>query len=481
MKKILFIIMLVLIYSSVPGQNTRITSLGGMTIALDDPDLSLNLYDFGKNPAWLVNDETSTWLKILPSVSNNKGDYRRKYDFEAQQYYDLTFTGVKPLGTKGTFLGSASYAYDNRENVYRSLKYNTYGGEASFMVDTTKGDFIYNGPRVGFIYSLELLPDFLFGVSANYELLDGLKQVYSNAKTIYREVNGNVGLAYIVNNDIVVGLNLDMFDTQEIIEPKNLEALDVEIFSYRGETYYLQQTSSTLQEKVRKKGIKVIPQLYLKPLEDFEIAVQAGYSTHNSKIYIGKSTLKEFEDCYSDFKDIVFGLKAKYKPTPDLTAGLIFNYAEYDNWSKNSSVNLLTWEWNVKKADAGLGITYQFKEPGLLVGAEYVFGSDKADSSKYIDYRFSNLSSVNHFAKAGMELLVSETLTLRVGYNIGFIEHDILVGGKDVMLTNYSIGGGMMFGKFNLNLSVHYSNKETDSNLSRSYLGANAEIMLFSF
>ncbi len=481
MKKILLVIILVLIYSIVQGQNTRIASLGGMTIALDDPDLSLNLYDYGKNPAWLVKDETITWLKIMPSVSNNTGDYRRKYDFEEQQVYDLTFTGVKTLGTKGTFLGSASYGFDNRENVYRTLKYDTYDGEASYMVDTTKGDFIYNGPKVGFEYSLELFPDFLFGVSADYKLLDGLKKVYSNAKTIYREVDGKIGIGYIISNDILIGLNFEMFDTQETIEPKNLEALDVEIYSYRGETFYLQQTGSSVQEKIRKKGIRFTPQLYISPLNNFEIAIQSSYSAHNSMVYIGKGTLKEFEDCYSDFNDIAFGLKAKYKPIPNLTAGLSMNYTERDNWSKNSSVNLLSWEWNVKQADAGLGVTYQFKEPKLLLGVEYLIGNDKADSSKYIDYRFSNLTSTNHFVKTGLEFLVSEMLTLRAGYNIGFIEHDILVGGKDVMFTSYSIGGAIMFSKFNLNFSIQYSYKESDNNLNRSYLGANAELILFSF
>jgi len=462
MKKIFLVLTLALIYSLVPGQNSRIASLAGMTIALEDPDLSLDLYDYGNNPAWLINDETTTWLKILPSASNNSGNYRRKYDFEKQQIYDLGFVGLKTLGAKGTFLGLASYGYENRNNVYRSLKYNTYGGEASFMTDTVNGDFFYSGPKVGFIYSLELLPDLLIGVSANYKLLDGLKQVYSNAKTIFRDVNGSAGLAYIFDENFVFGLNFEMFDSQEIIESENLESLDVEVSSYRGETFYLPLISSSVQEKVRKKGIKVIPQIYVVPFNNLEIAVQSAYSTHNTKIYISKGgTLKEFEDCYADFKDFNFGFKARYKPSENIVAGLSMDYSEYDSWSKNSSVNLLAWEWNVKQAEAGFGISYHFDEPSLLLAVEYQIGNDKADSSKYIDYRFNNLSSTNHSAKIGTELNLSEIIKLRAGFSFGSLQRDILFGGKDVTANTYSMGGTINFNKFDLYLSISYTNKKS--------------------
>ncbi len=481
MKKIFLVITLALIYSSVSGQNSRITSLGEMTIALEDHDLSLDLYDFGNNPAWLIYDETSSWLKILPSVSNNSGAYRRKFDYEKEQIYNIGFAGLKTLGSKGTFLGIASYGIENRKNVYRSLKYNTYSGEASFFSDTTTGDFLYSGPKVGFMYSLELAPDLTFGVSANYQLLDGLKEIYSNAKTIYRDVNGSIGIAYILTDHIVLGLNFELFDSQETIECKNLESLDVEVFCYRGESIYIRHNSSSMQEKVRKKGITFIPQICLKPVDNLELAVQSSYSTRNTLVYNSKGgTLTDVEDCSSDFKDLSFSLKARYRPAENFTAGLSMNYAEYDNWSKNSSVNLLTWEWNVKQASAGVGISYKIN-PTVLIAAEYQIGNDKADSSKYIDYRFNKLSSTNHIAKIGTEINISEILKLRAGYSLGSIQHDILVGGKDVFVNTYSFGSTINFSKFDLNLSVSYTNKKSDDNLTRSYLGAYAELMLFTF
>lgn len=40
--------------------------MGGMNLVIKDADNTFSLYDFGRNPAWLVKDETADVLKIIP-------------------------------------------------------------------------------------------------------------------------------------------------------------------------------------------------------------------------------------------------------------------------------------------------------------------------------------------------------------------------------------------------------------------------------
>jgi hypothetical protein len=179
-RKLIVAIFLCLIFAAgVSAQVLRTESMGGLSYAIVDKDHSLSPYDFGKNPAWLVEDERETHLFITPFYSNSWGDYRRKYDSEGNATLGSTFQGVRTLGGQGTFSGYTSYIYQNRRNYYRTLKKDTYAGEGFNITDTTASDFRYMGPHVRLMYSWQPLRRVLAGGFVSYELLDGLKEKFS--------------------------------------------------------------------------------------------------------------------------------------------------------------------------------------------------------------------------------------------------------------------------------------------------------------
>ncbi|HEX2865521.1 MAG TPA: hypothetical protein VHO03_00690 [Ignavibacteriales bacterium] len=469
----------------IQAQNLRIMSLGGIKYGLDDRDNSLNPYDFGGNPAWLIKDEKETWQRITPSFDRLWGEYKRPYDCESEDKDGISFTGVKPLGESGTFLGRAFYSYEARNDVYRSLEYNPYGGEAFFITDTTKGNFRYDGPGVGFIYSYELLPGLFTGLEAGYRLMDGLKNVYSAAKTLYRDVDGKLGLAYKLTNGLVLGLDFELLDTQESLEMKDeLSQGEVEIFNYRGENYSTYLRRAVVKEKIRKQGRKFASQILYSPAENLEGAVKAEFALSETKFLVPSNGLKEFEESFADFQNYYLEFRAKYTPLCNLIIGGEFSYLQKDSWTKNSGSGLLLWEWNLRRTTLGAGTTYKIEPLDLLLGIDYEAELIKADSSKYIDVKFNSVSGLNNNVRLGAEYRLLNDFYLRAGYSLGRKQVDLISGGKSVALKSAVIGAAInIFKETKIDFMAGYGNEAPSGyvDYSRNHFSASAAVRLNSF
>ena len=465
------------------SQQSRLSALGGLSIGIEDKDNSLTPFDFGNNPAWLFMDEKDSYLDISPAISNSWGNYHRRFDSEGDMNYGTAFKGIKPLGELGTFLGYTSYDYEVRRNYYRTLKHDSYFGEAFFFTDTTAGNFHYSGPKVNLMYSWELLDNLYTGASVFYQLLDGLKKVYTYAKTIYRNVGGNFGLVYQLTDDILVGANYTFFDTQESIEAADVNLLDVETFDYRGETYFVPDRGASVTQKIRKKGSTLSGQIYWHNAENLQIALQTNYSASNVKILIPEGSFKEVEEGYAWFNSFNLQLESQYKIDNDLMTGIYAAYLNRDSWSRHSHKNLLLWEWQIKDMSIGCGSSYKIT-PELLAGVDYIFTNRAIDSSKYIDNRFTDLSSNDHSVKIGLEYKILEDVFLRGGYSLSLSEYDVYFGGEDVKNHSLTIGVEVpVFETILLDSYIRYSNvtpgNDTDKN--RSFLGAFVSLRLNSF
>lgn len=486
-KKVIFFTAVLIVSSAIGwAQESRTLGMGGLSFALADADHSFNPYDLGKNPAWLSLDETETWLKIMPSINSGGGDYKRYYDPQSFTDYNLGFRGVKNLGEDGTFFGETNYSYEMRRDINRSLKYDTYGGEAFFMADTNQGTFRYNGPSIKFMYSFELISNLYFGASVNYQILDGLKNVYSRATVLYRQVGGTVGLAYKISPDFSVGLTGVLADEQEKIEAKSEDLTEVEIFNFRGETFAVKKRSSAVEQKIRKKGNGIGAQFYYLPNQSSEFGLHADMYNAKEDVLVPYSTstqsFQEYSEGYASFQDYNVLAKGRYKISDEWLLGSSLEWHYRSSWSKNPTRDLLLWEWKVNSIKLGFGSSYLFAK-NLLISAEYEYEKVTSDSSKYIDSRSASILSNNHLLKAGAEHEMLPNTFVRAGYNFGFIEKDILSGGADVSYYALTFGLGVRFlNSFDVDLSVIYNNYKPKLNSkNRTRFGTYVTTKLYSF
>jgi hypothetical protein len=479
---ILFLLMLSISANS-SAQESRTQAMGGLSIGIEDPDNQLTPFDFGGNPAWIYMDKLDNYLKISPSIDNSWGNYRRKFDSEGNINYKLGFEGVKTLGNVGTFLGYTSFDYESRRNYKRTLKYDTYAGEAFFFTDTTSGNFTYDGPKVLLAYSWELFPKLYAGGFISYRLMDGLKKVYTYAKTIYREIGCNIGLAYSINDNLVLGANYAYLDNQESVECSDVNLLDVETFNYRGETYFVKDRGATVEQKIRKKESTFSGQFYWFDENYHQLAFQVNYSPANTKILIPEGSFKEVEEGYTSFESFDIQCKAQFNLSDDIVAGFYSGYFNNYSWSRHSHKNLLLWDWNIEDFIIGVGSTYKIST-NLLVGVDYIFNGKGIDSSKYIDNRYVNLTSNDHSIKFGAEYSIMDKTYLRVGCKMEINEYDIITGGEDVRRYSITFGVGLpLFSENILDAYVQYSNVSPGEtmNYSRSFIGCFITLRLNSF
>ncbi|MBZ0199819.1 MAG: hypothetical protein K8H86_08125 [Ignavibacteriaceae bacterium] len=467
------------------GQSLRMLSMGNVSYAIIDEDNDLSPYNFDGNPAWFYNDEKTSWLKIIPSSSNEWGTYKKLYTPNRQNNYGITFRGVKTLGTDGTFLGETSYLYETRRGVKSSLKYDPYFGGAFFFNDTSSGNFRYDGPNVRFLYGLEVLPGLFGGASFDYCIMNGLKDIYTRSETHLREVGGNVGFAYQFSDKFVLAADYELSDYLEKIEAKSEDLLDVENYYFRGETFSIKKRSSSVSDKIRRTYNKTGLQVYSLPLRSLEIAAAASFRSDVELTLIpyvkDNESYAEFEEGNSKFYTYNAKTSIRYFATEKLILGVHAEFNKRKSWSKNSDKNLLLWEWDISGVTAGVGTSYKLLN-NALVTAEYNLVSSNGDSSKYIDSRFTTTKSIDHHIRLGAEYQIMPGSFLRGGFNYSMIENDFIFGGKDVKYTRATLGAAFnIFNTVTLDVYTSYSFlKPSSGSVQRDWLESVVSLKLLN-
>jgi opacity protein-like surface antigen len=337
------------------------------------------------------------------------------------------------------------------------------------------------------MYSWEVLDGLYAGSSVSYELLDGLKEKYSYAKTIFRNAELQAGLAINFINNIVIGVDVRYSDSQEAIEAKDVNLLDVELRNYRGDNYFVGRRGSTVTSKIQKHGFTFGSQLFWDDGEKLSIGLQTNYTPSDSKILKPFSTtttsFDEVEDSYAAFEFFDLQLKTQYKYDNDFTLGAYAGYFDDYSWSKISPKELLIWEWDIKKTVIGFGSSYQLSS-SLIIGLEYEFSHSAVDSSKYIDNLHLNIKSNDHTIRCGAEYKIAEEIFLRGGVNYGFKEYDLIYGGTDCNIYKYTAGVGFpLLDILTIDANLQYTNisPAKPRNSSRSYLSGNISLVLRTF
>lgn len=441
MKYIIRVALLVIFFSHLSlTQNIRLMGLGGISYSVFDNDFQLTPFDLGRNPAYIFQQETHTYLKITPGYKSESGDYKRQYDPQAINLGGINFHGIKTLGDKGTFLGEMGYVYEYRDQVKRAITRDPYAGDAFFMIDTTVGNITYNGPKMMAMYSWMLTDNLGAGFKVMYGILSGLKSVYTYTKTIFRDADIAAGLTYNFGDHTTLGVRYEFDDKQEAIEANDVNLLDVEIYSFVGDTYSLRNRSSTISQKIRRKTHEVSVQLFTKAVPDLVIGVNAGIFPQKSEFMIPYKSIQEMVYGFSQKTDIYTDMIARYNLTDYTVTGFKFSYLNSNSWSKNARSELLVWEWNHDAVTFGIGGSHKLDVLPVLFAAEAEMSLTKIDSSKYIDRRFITDEGKDLSFRLGLEYSLSENLVFRSGYRYSRKDIDLTFGFKDVLVNQVSGG-----------------------------------------
>lgn len=468
------------------AQKSRTMAMGNLSYSIIDSDYSINMFDIGYNPAWLIADSKDAKLEFTPNYTNSKYDFARKYSPESSDNYNIFSTAVKPLGNAGTFRGSASYNYLSMNNYNRTIELNPYTGKGFFYADTTNGDFTYKGPSFQLMHSLKLSEKIYIGGSVNYKVWDGLKEISSYAITTFRDVNLNVGVAYSLLDNLTLGTNFIFNSSQENIEINDPNNLSITIDNIFGENYSVRLITGDKNEKIRNSSSVTNFQIQWQPAINIDVLFTGSLENANSALLNSSSaTFKDREDSYANFYGVNAGLISQYRISKEFIAGLKAQYNKLESWTKLSAKNLKIWDWETNRSIVGLGLSYNPANSDFLIGVEYEFSDFSADSSKYIDNKYNSISSIDHLVKIGAEYKLLSSLISRAGYNYQKVGEDLIFGAKDLTLNRFTLGLGIKLTEaFTLDFSVDYILMKpgtTNNNISNDIFVCSATLRTYTF
>ncbi|MBU1627263.1 hypothetical protein KKB18_07840, partial [bacterium] len=122
-------------------------------------------------------------------------------------------------------------------NEYGSLEKNFYERYFSFA-DSTMGNTTYFGPRLWILYKRDITEKLVSALQIEYGIERGLKDVYTECMTIYRNFNVKLGIAYHSSDgSFVSGIYGRIFDRQGKYEAVD-DLLDAVNFTYIGYHVY---------------------------------------------------------------------------------------------------------------------------------------------------------------------------------------------------------------------------------------------------
>lgn len=477
-KRILYIFICFFIISiTCDAQNYRLQSMGDLFIVIEDQDNDLNLYDFGGNPAGIVFDEVKNGVFIDLDFKNINGDYRRIYEPGILDLYELKFIRFQNLGKSGIFRGFATYTVENRKNLYRSLILNPYDGKAFFVTDTTTGNFKYTGPGVRFDYGLEITKNLSSGIRLTYSLLDGLKDIYTRTRTIYRNITGNLGLAVKIFKTFNLGLTFGVYNAQEKLEAKSEDLYDAEVYLSRGDIYSIKRRSNVVNLKLMESGYSTGFQIVYGNTLKNAVAFRLTYNQLGQFLLIPYGLLEEYEFGYANREILETSAAGRFRINNSFIFGFYASDAFFDIWSKHSERNLLLWHQKINKANLGFGSKFTPPSENYIVVTEFTIEKATLDSMKYIDNRFVKISGYAYSLKLGFEYKISKSFIFRAGFNFKLYEKDIWTGLNKV--NYYKIASGteinsryfliVNFGKYRSTQSpLNYKTKSTRETLSIS-------------
>jgi len=394
------------------------------------PGVQLGLYTFGGNPAGVSFDVTRGYVHITPSGRDMFNDLGRLFDPHEVQEASFNALTLQRIGESGAFLGRFKYYGMKELKILGSLRSQPYLGDPFFISDTSEGDYRYYGPEVQFIHSFSPVRNLTLGLAIEYSVSDGLKDVYSRAHNVVRSVDASTGAILYVNGCMLYGLSFRVYSSQERIESKMEELLDVDVFTYRGDLYATRRRGQSVEEKIRLSGAEISMQAANLSSENFTLMGYLRGNRTELQTLIPTAFLKESEDGYTQFEHLQGDVLARWRLSHNFEIAGNLNAGASSSWSELSAKKLLIWEWSYQYVHGTLTVARSVSDEARV----FLQGNLRVcaiDSSKYIDNRFTQLRSLQFGAQIGAEGTLLSRVGVRVGLGGGAIKADPVVGGND--------------------------------------------------
>lgn len=447
------------------SQQVRIAGMGKLFLVIEDEDNNLNLYDKGRNSAFLGSDEPKDWLKINLSTISANGSLHRTFDPNGINFYDLHFEALKIIDENQTFKGIIEYSDHKRKDVYSAIQTQVYGSQPFMLFDSTNGNLDFYGPKLAFEYSILLVKDLALGVNFFYAGEKGIKNVYTKPEITNRYISGQLSLAYNLSEELAIGAKLDPFYNYEKIDmAKDPDTgSDPITYKYRG-FKIIRKSPEDFTRYNKNKGFNIELQSHLRSLDSaLSLYISAGYAKQSINCEDG--TIEAKYEGYWQEDGFSGSLFARYSPefiSKNLTFGFGFDFRNMSSWSKHPLLPIVFSENQWKRSEISVGVSYEFKETGLIVGAEYYKTNCDTTLDDYLGNYYFDASNPRSDIRLGAELKVTDNFRLRAGFNYFTYDPDKILNEIKYNQNLYTFGASYLIENLvKLDLLINYGKKDS--------------------
>lgn len=406
-------------FSPARTSDLRVAAMGQLWLVLNDRDNQLNLYDFGKNPAWLIIDQQQTWLRPGFSMTNSRGPFKRRYDPQQQQDLLATFEGVKVMDPLQVFRGLVGYRNFSLQQVDGAINRNPYQEHPFRLVDNTMGDIRYWGPRVAAQYSRKVFHHrLLVGASVDYHIETGLKDQFPQPRTIYRSAAIGAGIAYRWSDRLSLGATVNYAHNQEYLEclnPGANETRSIQILKFRNENLAIEHIGELEQFLTTQIGSLGL-QAQWQPADFWASAL--AYAYHTQRLDATESLSQPQKDgtwMLSGF-ELAWKNRLRFSGAP-IRLAFSVAHREIADYASNPAATIIWGDDGQRENRIGLGLSYEPNQGSLILGIEYYYAL--ADYSKK-DYDRDPIITSGQITqrelRLGAEYRLFESVKVRGGY-----------------------------------------------------------------
>jgi hypothetical protein len=438
--------------------------MGRIHLAVPDSEAEINLYHLAQNQAWLKTNDSTNWSRYTFLNENESGSLHRFWDSQGLNYYSLSISGQKHIDESKIFYGDIRYNVDIRKKVNRALDKYPYDLDPFVLTDTTAGQFEYLGPRLSVAFNHQLFSDFYYGMSIDYAVNRGLKDIYTEPEVISRYIGASLDFVYRLSSTINLGLTNSVYHLLDITKlTLQSDGQTPQTYRYRG-LFEFRKSTGTKDRNSTYWGYQFCPQISLAS-GHLETVFYMNYRYRWHDIYDGTTT-RSYEGSYQE-QSYGFRIIGRYYLSRDrstaLTADYHYNYI--DNWAKEAVAGLLIHKGDHSNQFVLVGAFHKFDMFPILTAVEISYDHSQPKEEDYLAKKAIDGSITKLDIRLGLELEAWKNRFLRGGYNyINYKETDVWDYYGDFQGHILTGGIGLHFSSLELDIYGRYgrTNRKID-------------------
>lgn len=373
-------------------------------------DTENNTYYLSKDPASFRFDGN---LEMISSGFNYSDKaFKRTYDPTVIQNINVSYYTLRQINDRSFFAAGISYDDLRLKDMWGSREKDFYDDYFS-TVDSSAGNTAYYGPRLNFMYNVELAKDLFFGLQGDYGVERSLKDTFPQTIIIMRNSSYKIGLDYR-KEKFGIGLHARYYDDQTHYEGVKYY-VDVQPKTFMGyHVFYNEISSSTSKKKRVRNGLEGGGHLRIGRVDKNVLNIAASYLHRSSASEVYTSYSKPRG--YWEREGLHIKTDLSSYSREKISLKLYGEYLKYNDWGKSLISNTLILENKESYFTAGANILYK---PSMInkfwLGGEV--GHVEYEYVEYL-YPFQDIrEGIEWNAYAGAEMMFSSKLNTGLKFN----------------------------------------------------------------